>query len=108
MLPALVRLSPTQGTGFALAACLPGARGQGTQVAGDAVTRLALVTDDGSRIYGTPRNHKKTCLGRQHSLLFHRKINNDSDMGNALKSLNGLVAAIALAPRGTGCSAFGV
>lgn len=75
---------------------------------GDAVTRLALVTDDGSRIYGTPRNHKKTCLGRQHSLLFHRKINNDSDMGNALKSLNGLVAAIALAPRGTGCSAFGV
>lgn len=48
------------------------------------------------------------CLGRQHSLLFHRKINNDSNMGNALKSLNGLVAAIALAPRGTGCSAFGV
>lgn len=53
--PALVTLSLALGTGFALAVCLPGARGRGTQVTGDAVTRLAFVTDDGSRIYGTQK-----------------------------------------------------
>lgn len=108
-LPALVTLSPDQGTEFALVVCLPGARGQGTQVTEDVVTRLAFGTDDGSRIYGTPRNHKKTtCLGSQHSLLFHRKKNNDSDMGNTLKSLNGLVTVVVFTPWRTGCSVFRV
>lgn len=107
--PALVTLSLALGTGFALAVCLPGARGRGTQVTGDAVTRLAFVTDDGSRIYGTQRKHKKTtCLGSRHSLLFHRKKNNDSDTGNTLKSLNGLVTVVVFTPRRSGCSVFTV
>lgn len=94
MLQTLVKLRTAQGAGFVLVMCFPGARGKRVYVIGNEI-RLAFVTDDGSRIYGTPRNQKKTtCLGSQQSILFHRKKNNDSDMGNRLKSLNTLVIVI--------------